>query len=134
VGQASAFKMIYAGLTKGLSALSVELLLAACSLGIMDQIVARYRRSYPEIVAFMESTIPRVPFRAGRRSEEMEELGETMQAVGLEPIMAPASKRMLKLIGDLDLRSAYSDADEAKWDFADVIGIVHSRLVKQNRT
>ncbi len=132
VGQASAFKMIYAGLTKGLSALSAELLLAAHSLGIMDQIVARYRKSHPEIVAFMESNLPRVPFRAGRRSEEMEELSETMRAAGLDPVMAPAGKRMLKIIGDLDLRAAYSDADEAGWDFADVIEILHSRLVKVN--
>lgn len=133
VGQASAFKMIYAGLTKGLSALSAELLLTAYSLGIMDQIVERYRKSYPEVVAFMESNFPRLPFRAGRRSEEMEELSETIRAAGLEPFMAPASKRMLRSIGDLNLRSAYSDADEATWNIANVMEILHFRLVKENK-
>ena len=133
VGQASAFKIIYAGLTKGLSALSAELLIAAYSLGIMDQIVERYRKSYPEIVVFMESNLPRVPFRAGRRSDEMEELSETMRVAGLDPVMAPASKQMLKSIGDLDLRSVYSDADEAKWDIVDVVEILHSRLVREKK-
>jgi hypothetical protein len=132
-GQASAFKILYAGFTKGLSALSTELLLAAHSLGILDQMTTRYRKSYPELVDFMEANIPRLPFRAGRRSEEMEELAATMRAAGLEPIMAPASGRMLKIIGALDLRSAYSDSDEAGWGIEEVMVILHSRLVKENK-
>ncbi len=134
IGQASAFKMIYAGLTKGLSALSAELLLAAHSLDIMDQIVERYRSSFPEIVAFMESNLPRVPFRAARRSEEMEELSATIRAAGLEPVMAPAAGRMLKTLGDLNLRASYSEEDEAQWNLPEVMKIVHSRLGKQNKT
>jgi hypothetical protein len=81
----------------------------------------------------MEANIPRVPFRAGRRSEEMEELAATMRMASLEPVMALASSHMLKSIGALDLRSVYTDADEEHWDIADIIGILHGRLVKGQR-
>jgi hypothetical protein len=47
--------------------------------------------------------------------------------------MAPVSSRMLKIIGALDLRSAYSDADEAGWGIEEVMVILHSRLVKENK-
>lgn len=130
VGQASAFKMVYAGLTKGLSALAVELLLTARALGILDQILEKYRLSHPEIAQFMAQTLPGLPLRAARRSQEMEELSATIEYSGLTPIMAPASGSVLECIGNLNLRSKYSEQDETQWSLRDAIEILYSGLKK----
>ncbi len=127
-GQASAFKIVYAGLTKGVSALMTEQLLLAHSLGILNQIMDKYRAKFPDMMRFMEANLPRLPFRAGRRSDEMEELSRTLAEAGLTPVMAPASQRMLASIGELNLRSDYSDSDEEKWDVKSVAALLCSRL------
>ena len=121
IGQASAFKMVYAGLTKGLSSLSVELLLTACSLGLFDQIMERYRLSFPDIAEFMAQVLPDLPLRAARRSQEMEELSATIESVGLRPVMAQASGEVLKRIGELAQRSGWQEPDEGQPDLRDTI-------------
>lgn len=121
IGQASAFKMVYAGLTKGLSSLSVELLLTAHSLGLFDQIMERYRLSYPEVADFMAHILPDLPWRAARRSQEMEELSATIKFSGLSPVMAQASGKVLKRVGELIQRSRWEEPHEGQLNFRDTI-------------
>lgn len=128
IGQASAFKMVYAGLTKGLSSLAVELLVTARALGILDQILEKYRLGHPEIAHFMAQTLPGLPLRAARRSQEMEELSATIKHVGLDPVMAPASGAMLKRIGELKLGSKYSEQDESQWSLQDAVEVLYQGL------
>lgn len=132
-GQASAYKVVYAGLTKGVSSLMVELLLLAHSLGILEQIIAQYRTKFPDLVRFAESNLPGLPFRAARRSDEMEELSLTIAAEGLTPVMAPASRRLLASLGELNLRAEYSEADAEKWDVKSVISLLYPRLSKRDK-
>ncbi|MFC1970997.1 NAD(P)-binding domain-containing protein [Chloroflexota bacterium] len=131
IGQASAFKMMYAGMTKGISSLAVELLVTAYSIGIFDEIMEKYRHDKPELVGFIESILPGLPFRAGRRSEEMAELVPVIKNEGFIPCMASGSQEVLKMIGDLNFRSQYSDDDEAGWSLKDAVGIM-SRGLKKN--
>ncbi len=127
-GQASAFKILYAGLSKGVSSLMLELMLLSHGLGIREQITARYKATFPDIVRFMEENLPSLPFRAKRRSEEMEALCQTIEEAGLTPIMAPASRRVLASVGELNLRMEYSEADEEKWDVESVVKLLYARL------
>jgi len=130
IGQASAFKMMYAGMTKGISSLAVELLTAAHTIGIYPQVMKRYRLNHPELVRFIEQVLPGLPFRAARRSEEMVELATVIEKEGLTPNMALGSMNTLKTIGDLNLRSRYSDQDEASWSLEDVVAILSRALKK----
>jgi len=130
IGQASAFKMVYAGLTKGLSSLSVELLLTARSLGLFDQIMERYRLSYPEVADFMVRMLPDLPWRATRRSQEMEELSATIKSLGLHPVMAPASGKALKRLGELTRRSGWLEPDEGQLNLKDTIEKLYQGLQK----
>lgn len=130
-GQASAFKIVYAGLTKGLTSLMLEQLMLAQALGILEPIIKRYRAKFPDLVEQMEGTLPGIPFRAARRSDEMEELTNTLEEEGMTPIMAPASQRMLASVGALNLRKEYTDADEAAWDIKKVVALLQRRLTKQ---
>ena len=129
-GQASAYKIVYAGLTKGVSALMMELLLLAHSLGILETMLAQYRKKFPDLVRFAESNLPGLPFRAARRSDEMEELSDTITVAGLTPVMAPASRRLLASLGALNLRAEYSEAEAEKWDVESVISLLYPRLSK----
>jgi 3-hydroxyisobutyrate dehydrogenase-like beta-hydroxyacid dehydrogenase len=131
-GQASAFKIVYAGLTKGISALTAELFILAHALGIRDQIMEVYRAKFPDVMRFAEANLPRLPFRAGRRSDEMEELSRTIEEAGLTPLMALASQQFLASIGELNLRAEYSDADEEKWDVQTVLKLLHERLYRKD--
>jgi hypothetical protein len=47
-GQASAFKMGYAGFPKGTTVLLLELTLMAQAWGFLDALLAKYARSHPE--------------------------------------------------------------------------------------
>lgn len=131
-GQASAFKIVYAGLTKGVTSLVLELLLLAHGLGISEPIIEMYRAKFPDIVRFMETTLSSLPFRAGRKSEEMEELISTIEEAGMTPVMAPACRRLLVSLGELNLRAEYSDADEEKWDMQTVLALLHKRLSRKD--
>jgi len=127
-GQASAFKIVYAGLTKGLTSLMLEQLMLAKALGILEPVIERYRSKFPDLVEQMEGTLPGIPFRAARRSDEMGELTQTLEEEGISPIMAPASQRMLASVGALNLRKEYTDADEATWDMKKVVALLQPRL------
>ena len=131
VGQASAFKMLHAGVNKGRAALMIELLVTAYTAGIYEQVMDKYRIEFPELVKWLGCELIGTPFRAGRRGDEMAELARFVEKEGYTPHMARASWKVLKMVDDLDLRSQYSDADEARWSPKDVIGIL-SRGLKNN--
>ncbi len=99
--QASAFKVIHAGLTKGLAGLFTELLVGAEKLGLLDETLEDYERSYPGTASKVGQTMLSLPLHAGRRAEEMVELRETYLHYGLNPIIVPAVEKVLKGIAAL---------------------------------
>jgi 3-hydroxyisobutyrate dehydrogenase-like beta-hydroxyacid dehydrogenase len=103
VGQASAFKIVYAGLTKGLQALLTELLLGARKFDLLLPIMKRYEESFPGLLDKVGASIAALTLHAGRRAEEMRELNETYRHFGLEAVIAPATRRILEEIAALDL-------------------------------
>lgn len=106
IGQSSAFKIVYAGLTKGLQGLFVELLIGARKFGLLDEILRRYDESFPGLVGKVASSIAALPVHAGRRAEEMVELAQTFRHHGLRPVMAPATRKVLGEIAALNAGKA----------------------------
>ena len=106
VAQASAFKVLYAGLTKGLQGLFVELLMGAQSFGLLDEILKRYEESFPGLLDKVTSSIVALRIHAGRRAEEMDELKRTFNHHGLNAFMAPAVKKVLQSIAALEVGKA----------------------------
>jgi 3-hydroxyisobutyrate dehydrogenase-like beta-hydroxyacid dehydrogenase len=103
VAQASAFKVVYAGLTKGLQGLFVELLMGARRFGLLDEISKRYEESFPGLLDKVTSSIVGLRIHAGRRAEEMDELKRTFAYHGMKAVMAPAVQKVLQSIAALDL-------------------------------
>jgi 3-hydroxyisobutyrate dehydrogenase-like beta-hydroxyacid dehydrogenase len=103
VAQASAFKVVYAGLTKGLQGLFVELLMGARAFGLLDEILKRYEESFPGLLDKVTSSIVGLRIHAARRAEEMEELKQTFNHHGMKSFMAPAAQKVLESIAALEV-------------------------------
>jgi 3-hydroxyisobutyrate dehydrogenase-like beta-hydroxyacid dehydrogenase len=104
--QASAFKIVYAGLTKGLQGLFCELLMGAQRFGLLDEIRAQYEASFPGLLDKVSSSIVGLKIHAARRAEEMDELKRTFHHHGMNSFMAPAAQKVLEAIAALKLGQA----------------------------
>jgi 3-hydroxyisobutyrate dehydrogenase-like beta-hydroxyacid dehydrogenase len=100
--QASAFKIIHAGLSKGLAALFTELLVGANALGLLREALDDFEANYPGLLQKISNSITSLPIHAKRRSEEMVELRETFNFYGVNPVLVPSVETLLKKIAELD--------------------------------
>ncbi|MBI2997829.1 MAG: NAD(P)-dependent oxidoreductase [Deltaproteobacteria bacterium] len=98
VGQASALKMLNAGLFHGLTTLMLELLFGAGRLGIQPQVLRLYARRSPGLFKQLRPLIETTRRHAGRRSHEMAELLETFATVGFSPHTIAAGRDILSEI------------------------------------
>ena len=76
IGAASALKMSYAGITKGLTALASGMLLAASREGAAEALQAELARSQPAMLAWFKRAVPNMFPKAYRFVGEMEEIGD----------------------------------------------------------
>ncbi len=102
VTQASAFKIVYAGLTKGLQGLFVELLMGAQRFGLLDEIIKRYEESFPGLLDKVTPSIVGLRVHAARRAEEMDELKRTFMRHDMKCYIAPAVQKVLRSVADLE--------------------------------
>ena len=111
--QASAFKVVYAGLTKGLQGLFCELFMGARRFGLVEEIRAQYDESFPGLLEKVSSSIVGLNIHAGRRAEEMDELKRTFDHFGMNSFMAPAAQKVLEAIAALPRREASASGARA---------------------
>ena len=99
IGAASALKMSYAGITKGITAVGSMMMLAATRAGVADKLRGELDRSHPAFVANFQRAVPDMFDKAYRFVGEMEEIadfaGEDKQA-----------KQMYRAIADFYTRIA----------------------------
>jgi len=74
VGAASALKLSYAGLSKGLTALGAAMIAAAAREGLADALRAELARTQPEVLARLERSVPGMFPKAYRWVAEMEQI------------------------------------------------------------
>jgi 3-hydroxyisobutyrate dehydrogenase-like beta-hydroxyacid dehydrogenase len=109
VGTAAAVKMCRSIVVKGLEALMCECILGASRYDAGPHVFASLNESFPGIdwQKLADYMIGRVVVHGERRAREMEEVAETLRAIGVEPIMAAATARRQDWSADLDLRSHF---------------------------
>lgn len=83
VGDASGVKMCYAAMTKGTTALAVELLVAARKLGVEQALEKELRESRNDVFDWQMKNIPVMPPKAYRWVPEMQEIAKTFGELGL---------------------------------------------------
>ena len=115
VGQASGMKLCYAGMTKGLSTMALDLLLAAEALGVTEKALEQYGRSMAGALQFVDRFVPGNPKRAVRRAEEMPEVAAMMDALGFSGSIHRAVHERMRWLGSLgmDTDGASSAAEVA---------------------
>lgn len=103
IGLASAIKMCYASLTKGLTALCTELLTAAEKLGVSEALSAEFKLSQASLYERMEKGLPSMSPKANRWIGEMEEIAATFEHVGLTPNILTGASDMYRLVSETPL-------------------------------
>jgi 3-hydroxyisobutyrate dehydrogenase-like beta-hydroxyacid dehydrogenase len=95
VGMAAATKMFRSIIVKGLEALMLECVLAAGPYGADERVFSSLNESFPGIdwQRLANYMLSRVVVHGERRAREMEEVAGTLDALGIEPIMAAAAAR-----------------------------------------
>lgn len=109
IGTAAAVKMCRSIIVKGLEALMCECALGASRYDAGAHVFASLNESFPGIdwQKLADYMVGRVVVHGERRAREMEEVAETLRAIGVEPIMAEATARRQQWSADLDLRSQF---------------------------
>ncbi|SEQ52831.1 3-hydroxyisobutyrate dehydrogenase [Faunimonas pinastri] len=74
VGAASALKMSYSGITKGLTALGAAMMLAAHEAGVAEDLTSELDESQPVLADWLKRQVPRMYGKAYRWDGEMEEI------------------------------------------------------------
>jgi 3-hydroxyisobutyrate dehydrogenase-like beta-hydroxyacid dehydrogenase len=103
VGQASGMKLCYAGMTKGLSTMALDLLLAATALGVEESVLEQYKKSMSGVLQFVDRFVPGNPKRAVRRAEEMPEVAAMMDSLGFSGSIHRAAYERMKWLGELEM-------------------------------
>ena len=124
--QASAFKIIYAGLTKGLQGLFCELLMGARQYGLLRELRAQWEESYPGLLDKVSNSIVGLRIHAGRRAEEMDELRRTFNAEGLNSFMAPGAQKVLEAIAALNAGKT-SDSGGREGDLEEALELFYQK-------
>jgi 3-hydroxyisobutyrate dehydrogenase-like beta-hydroxyacid dehydrogenase len=85
VGTASAMKMAYSALNKGIDALLATILLAAERLGVRPPLMQELQFSQIEALERMQARVPFLGSTAKRFTPEMAEIARTYESVGVTP-------------------------------------------------
>ena len=129
VGTAAAVKMCRSIVVKGLEALMCECVLGASRYGAGAHVFASLNESFPGLdwQKLADYMVGRLVLHGERRAREMEEVAETLRAIGVEPIMAEATARRHDWSARLDLRSHFGpDGPKTAGEMLDVIaGLTH---------
>lgn len=120
LGVASAVKMCRSVIMKGLEALVVESLFAARKYGAEEKVLESLAASFPAMGwedHLPDYLISRVAEHGHRRAVEMREVAQTLEQVGIEPVMSLAvAQRQKHLVGEMTKRRvAFDSAGRFSW-------------------
>ena len=129
IGLASAIKMCYASLTKGLTALCTELLTAAEVLGVSDALTAEFQLSQSALYERMERGLPSMPPKARRWIGEMEEISATFKHIGLTPNILTGAADMYRLVSETHLADLSPEARDQFPTLAELVAVLAGQLL-----
>ncbi|MBI3247877.1 MAG: NAD(P)-dependent oxidoreductase [Deltaproteobacteria bacterium] len=121
IGQASAFKIAFSGLNKGLAALLFELTAAGKEFGFLDDLLQTYTALLPGIMQALEWLVPTYPLHSARRADEMAELADMLEHYGFSSVMASGARDTLAAVGKLRLAERHPERGEQDWTMREVI-------------
>ena len=129
VGSAAAVKMCRSIVVKGIEALLFECVMAATKFDADGLVFASLTETWPGIdwKKLADYTSGRVVVHGERRAREMEEVAETLRAIGIDPIMAEATARRQDWSAQMDLRAHFGpDGPKTYQEVVEVITSLRS--------
>jgi L-threonate 2-dehydrogenase len=112
VGAASALKMSYAGINKGITLLAAAMLLGATRAGAADALRAELSESQPELLDRIARSIPDMYPKAYRWAPEMEEIAEFL---GDDPAARQIYQGWRRFVGVLQPITPASGRRSGRW-------------------
>ncbi len=112
-------------MSKGLAALFFEAGVTACEAGTFGEFLEECAVFYPGVLEAVDRTAPTYPLHAARRRDEMRELEQAMESLGLAPRMARAARQVIGAVGQAFQPDRRADADG--WTTAAVVKELHRR-------
>lgn len=103
IGDASALKMCYAAMTKGVTALMLELLIAARRLGVDAALEAQLKDSRSDIYDWAIGSLPVMPPKAYRWVPEMLQIAQTFEGAGMTPRILEGVAQIYEFVADTAL-------------------------------
>jgi 3-hydroxyisobutyrate dehydrogenase-like beta-hydroxyacid dehydrogenase len=103
VGQGKGIKMVYGALTKGLTAISTQLLMAAWQMGLYEALETLHEETQGLQLQRMKRAVPGMPNRSRRWVSEMEEIAKTYKSFGITPKMYEGAAEFYKFVGSTPL-------------------------------
>jgi len=130
-GRASAMKMLLAGLTKGLTALFLELSVLAQRSELSDDFLDECEQSYPAVMEVLRRMLPTVPQHAGRRAEEMTELASFERKMDVSNVFAPFARDVFLDIAASELKTRWQTAPQHAREFRALVDMITQALARE---
>lgn len=103
LGDASAIKMCYGAMNKGMIAMVLELLMAARRLGVDAALIAQLNETHKDVYDRIIAALPVMPPKAHRWIPEMLQIAQTFEGTGLTPRMFYGAADMYEFIATTQL-------------------------------
>ncbi|OUL36164.1 NAD(P)-dependent oxidoreductase [Nostoc sp. 106C] len=130
IGQASGLKMCYAALTKGLTAIGTELLIAAHRLGLDQQLWDEVSTSQPELAKILTRSLPSMTPKAHRWIGEMEEIADTFAALELTDRIFQGAADVYRLVQQTSLGKETPEESKRDRPLPDIITTLSQESLK----
>ncbi|MBI1923694.1 NAD(P)-dependent oxidoreductase [Candidatus Poribacteria bacterium] len=131
IGLASAIKMCYAALTKGLTALCTELLTAAEVMGVSQALKEEFQLSQSALYTRIERSLPTMPPKSHRWIGEMEEIAATFAHIGLTSKIFEGVADMYRFVGETPLAELTPEEQEAFPSLAEMISVLAGSVKRE---
>lgn len=128
-GLASGLKMCYASLTKGLTALATEALVAGQTLGLQEALLAEFQ-DLP-LFQVIERSIPGMPPKAYRWVGEMEEIMQTFADLGLPAQTPEGAAALYRFVEGTVLGAETPEQRQHGQTLGEVVSILASALAER---
>jgi 3-hydroxyisobutyrate dehydrogenase-like beta-hydroxyacid dehydrogenase len=108
IGAAAAIKMVRSVMIKGIEALTLECFLAAARAGVIDEVANSMKNNYPGLdwAKIVPYNLERMANHGERRAAEMEEAADTLRELGVEPLMATATVKRQREMGQIGTKQS----------------------------
>jgi len=134
VGTASALKMAYSSLNKGMDALLTAVLLAAERLGVRQALMRELAGSQKEALARMRARVPFLAATAKRFAPEMAEIAATYESVGVTPAFHDGAEWLYALLATTPLAAETRATQPRERSLDDALAVYVAALDRAARS